>query len=299
LSFFACYVAFFVGVLLNLKRFKLNYLYFLVPSVLALPFIFSGGVSTTTTVAFSAAFPYTFAQGNPVVYYVLNLGVPFLVSLVSLVKTGNNLLKGAFIIMFLIPNFMLLTPNAWDMYKFFIFAWVPIAMLSGTLLARTRKSIALVLILLSILASASVVIYNVGTDYSAASWDEYNLGMWVRNNTPERSVFLTYYSIHSPPTMIGGRERVLSYINWPYGHGVPLDDILKREHDVDRAYNGSETDLKEVVEAYHVGYIYVGGEELRNYPGCVARFDGISWLKSVYVVGNLHIYQVDLSQNGT
>ena len=296
-SFFACYVAFFVAILLNLKHFKLSYLYFLLPSVLALPFIFSGGISATT-IALSAAFPTTFVQGNPVAYYVLNLGIPFLIAWVSLVKKGNYLLKGTFIILFLIPNLMLLTPNVWDMYKFFIFAWIPIAVLSGTFLAKTRKSLALLLILLSVLASVSVVIYNVGTNFSAASRDEYDLGMWVRNNTPERSVFLTYYSIHSPPTMIGGRERVLSYVNWPYGQGVPFSDIMKREHDIDRAYNGSETDLKEVVATYQVGYVYVGSEEQRNYPGCADRFNEISWLKTVYAVGSLHIYRVDLPQNG-
>ena len=193
--------------------------------------------------------------------------------------------------LFLAPNLISITPNAWDMYKFFIFAWIPIAVLSGAALAKLRKSLALVLLLLSVLTTASVIAYNVGTSYQAASWDEYNVGMWVRNNTEEQSVFLTYYSIHSPPTMIGGRLRVASYVNWAYGHGVPLDDINKRFNDIDLAYTGSEEDLRQVVGTYNVTYIYVGNEELKEYPGCVTRFNSVEWLEPVYNE-SLRVYKV-------
>ena len=202
----------------------------------------------------------------------------------------------------LIPNVLLLTPNPWDMYKFFMFAWIPIAVLSGTLLAKLPKKwgkvLALVLILLSVFSSISVVLYNVGTAYTAANWDEYNLGLWVRSNTPQRSVFLTYYSIDSPVTMIGGRLRVSSYFNWPYGQGTPYGDISKRNNDVDSAYTGNATDLQQVVATYHVNYVYVGYEEINKYPGCVERFSGVSWLQPVYSIGDLHVYEVNLPSTG-
>jgi hypothetical protein len=229
----------------------------------------------------------------------LNLGIPFIIAIISFLKAGNELLKGTFLLLVLIPNILLLTPNPWDMYKFFIFAWVPIAVLCGVVLARTRKIVILTVVLLSILTSASVIVYNVGTNYTAASWSEYQLGVWVRNNTPERSVFLTYYSIQCPPAFIGGRLTVSSYVNWPYGHGVPLDEVLKRDSDIDRAYNGNATDLKEVVNTYNVSYVYVGNDELSHYPGCTTRFDNIGWLKPVYTDQNLKIYQVDLAQSGS
>ena len=151
------------------------------------------------------------------------------------------------------------------------------------------------LLLLSVLTSASVVVYNVGTNYSGASWNEYQLGLWVRENTPSDSVFLTYYSIHAPSSMIGGQLRVSSYFNWAYGHGVPLDEIFKRGHAIDMAYNGTVTQLEAVVREYNVSYVYVGGEELANYQGCVARFNGVEWLMQVYINGDLRIYQVDWS----
>jgi hypothetical protein len=291
-SFLCAYVAYFVSLLLNNKGFKKHYLYFLVSAVIALPFLVSS--SSSVSIVIAPVWALNFLKDNPVLFYVANLGIPFLVSLVTFAfakKVKGDLLKVVFLVLFLIPNLVSITPNPWDMYKFFIFAWIPIAVLSGAALARIRKSLALVLLLLSVLTTASVIVYNVGTSYQAASWDEYNLGMWVRNNTPEQAVFLTYYSIHSPPTMIGGRLRVASYVNWAYGHGVPYDDIQKRFADVNRAYTGSEEDLRQVVETYNVTYIYVGEEELSHYPGCVERFNSVTWLEPVYGE-SLRIYKV-------
>jgi hypothetical protein len=279
-AFICAYAAYFVSLLLNSNYFKNHHLYFLVSAVIALPFLVSSSTSTSITLA--PLWALNFLKDNPVLFYIVNLGVPFLLSLIFITKVKGTFLKIAFIMLFLAPNLISITPNAWDMYKFFIFAWIPIAVLSGAALAKLRKSLAFVLLLLSVLTTASVIAYNVGTSYQATSWDEYNVGMWVRNNTEEQAVFLTYFSIHSPPTMIGGRLRVASYVNWAYGHGVSLDDINKRFHDIDLAYTGSGGDLREVVEIYNVTYIYVGNEELSKYPGCVARFNSVEWLERVY-----------------
>ncbi len=290
-AFFTGYVAFAVAVLLNLKRFRFSWLLFVLPTFLALPFIFSGGLPISVSV--SSLWIVDFAE-NPLVYYFLNLGVPLVVALVSFVKRGNWVLKGTFLLLMLIPNVVLLTPNVWDMYKFFIFAWVPIAVLCGFVLAKARRVVVFAVVLLSVLTSASVIVFNVGTSFQAASWSEYDAGLWVRQNTPERSVFLTYYSIYSPPTFIGGRLRVASYVNWAYGYGIPLDSIYKRTADVDRAFNGSATDLLDVVRLYNVSYVYVGSDELASYPDCTARFDAVDWLMPVYENEGLKIYWVNL-----
>jgi hypothetical protein len=289
-AFFCCYIAFAVCLILNFKRLKFSYIYFLLPSVFALPFIFGGG--PPLTFALSTSFIFDFAQ-NPLLYYFLNLGIPFVLAIVSFVKPGHKYLKMTFLLLFLIPNILLLTPWDWDMYKFFMFAWIPIVVLAGVVLAKTPRIVIATLVLLSIITSASVIIYNVGTDYPGASWGEYQLGLWVRDNTPQNSVFLTYYGIHEPPSMIGGRLRVSSYVYWPYGHGEPLDQVNQREHDIDSAYNGTQIQLMAVIREYNISYVYVGGEELSNYPGCIAHFGGVDWLTQVYADGNLRIYSVD------
>ena len=294
-AFFCCYVAFAACLLLNLKRFKFSYLYFLLPSVFALPFIFSGG--PPLTFAFSTAFLADFVQ-NPFIYYFLNLGIPFVLAIVSFVKPGHEYLKITFLLLFMIPNILLLTPWDWDMYKFFMFAWIPIVILAGIVLAKTPRILIVTLVLLSIITTASVIIYNTQTQYSAASWSEYKLGLWVRDHTPQNSVFLTYYGIHEPPSMIGGRLRVSSYVYWPYGHGEPLDQVNQREHAIDMAYNGTESQLASVIQEYNVTYVYVGAEELGNYPDCITHFSLIPWLPQVYEDVGLRIYQVDLAKVG-
>jgi hypothetical protein len=290
-AFFCCYVVFASSVLFSIRRFKFGYLYFLVPSLFALPFIFSGGGSFNFSV--SSLFVVQFAQ-NPFIYYFLNLGVPFILAIVSFIKPGHEYLKLTFLLLFFIPNVLLLTPWVWDMYKFFIFAWVPIAVLSGVVLAKVRWRVVVVaLVLVSVLTSTSVVIYNVGTNYSGASWSEFDVGLWIRDNTPQNSVFLTYYGIHEPPTMIGGRLRVSSYVYWPYGHGEPLDQVNQRERQIDEAYTGDQSQLAAVIEQYDVSYVYVGNEEIAKYPGCIARFDAVDWLTPVYSDDNLRVYSVD------
>ncbi|MGA2386380.1 MAG: hypothetical protein ABSG33_07595 [Candidatus Bathyarchaeia archaeon] len=291
-AFLCCYVAFAVAVLFNFKRFKLtNCLYFVLPTALALPFIFHNG--PPATISLSTAWIANFAH-NPPLYYLLNLGIPFIIAIVSFVKSGNELLKGTMIFLVLLPNILVLTPNVWDMYKLFIFAWIPIAVLAGVMLAKTRKIVIVTVVLLCVLTSASVIIYNVGTNYTAASWQEYQLGLWVRSNTPQDSVFLTYNnSIQCPPAFIGGRITVSSYVNWAYGWGVPLGEIIQRQDQVQAAYQGNLTALQQVIADYKVSYVYVGNDELSHYPGCTAWFNSISWLKVVYTNGDLRIYQVE------
>jgi hypothetical protein len=296
-AFFCCYVAFAVAVILNIRKLNRGYLYFILPSVFALPFIFVGGQHIS--ISFSGAFIAEFAH-NPFIYYFLNLGIPFILALVSFIKPGYEYLKLTLLVLFLIPNILFMTPWVWDMYKFFMFAWVPIVVLSGIVLAKvlskTSRIVALTLILFSVLTSASVVVYNVGTDFSAVSWSEYQLGMWVRDNIPEGAVFLTYYSIQCPPSMIGGCVRVSSYVYWPYGHGEPLGEVQAREKAIDDAYTGSESQLAATVQHYQVNYVYAGSDEQRNYPDCVAMLDAVKWLTQVYSKDDLYIYQVNTTE---
>lgn len=292
-AFFCCYVAFAVVLIFSARKINWGFLYFLVPSIFALPFIFSGGPSFSISV--SSGFVIDFAV-NPWIYYFLNLGIPFILAIISFVKPGHENLKVTFLFLFFIPNILLLTPWNWDMYKFFIFAWVPIAVLSGIILSKKGKIFVISLVLLSVITSASVIIYNVGTDYTGVSWSEYQVGTWIKDNTPQNSVFLTYYSIQCPPSMIAGRLRVSSYVYWPYGHGEPLSEVNIREHAIDDAYTGNVSQLSDIVREFNVSYVYVGNDELRNYPGCVAYLNDVSWLTHVYSDNGLYVYRVELAE---
>lgn len=74
---------------------------------------------------------------------------------------------------------------------------------------------------------------------------------------------------------------------------MPLGEIFERQAAIDGAYNGTENQLKSLVQTYNVSYIYVGSEERGNYPNCIAHFDSISWLTQVYSQDNQYIYWVN------
>lgn len=291
-AFFCCYVAFAATIIFNIQKINRGYLYFLLPSVFALPFIFSGGPPISFSV--STAFILEFAT-NPLIYYFAKLGIPVILAIVSFIKPGHEYLKITFLMLFLIPNILLLTPWVWDMYKFFIFAWIPIVLLAGIVISKVPKGVVFALVLLSVITTTSVIIYNVGTDFTALTWSEYNVGLWVKDNTPQNSVFLTYYSIQCPPTMVAGRLRVDGYIYWSYGHGEPLDEVFARQQEIDNGYKGNQSQLALVVRQYNVSYVYAGSEEQENYPGCVTHLDSIGWLTRVYSQDNSYIYLVETS----
>jgi len=136
-----------------------------------------------------------------------------------------------------------------------------------------------VVLIFSLFSSALIITWNLSTNYPAADVHEYEAGMWVRRNTPQKSVFLTWQSIHAPVSMIGGRLRVLGYVNWAYGHGF---DIWERAHDVERAYRDNITDTLAVMKKYNASYLYVGREEMRHTDVEVRKFERCKDLKEVY-----------------
>ena len=314
----ACFSALLIFLLNFLKKrlssrsesyYELYFLFLFLPLIspyLIQMFAFAGsGIGLR---ALKPAWAFYFVEGDLLMFYLANLGLPFLLAFASMLK--KSLQPHGFFVyswlfsMLALPNAISFTPNAWDMYKFFHYAWIAIAVAAGALLAdfaTMRKSskfrkvlvsftITLVLVF-SIFSSVLVATWNVSTSYSCADAGEYETGIWVRENTPEKSVFLTWSSIHAPVSMIGGRLRVLGYVNWAYGHGL---DFWEREEDIERAYRGNISDTVEVMRKYGCEYVYVGKEELRNAPECLKKFEDREQLEKVYEdpSGKNHIFKI-------
>ncbi len=224
-----------------------------------------------------------------------NLGVPFILAIVApFMRVKNWRLLSLWMISALSFIFLpSITPNVWDMYKFFLFAWIPISILSSQSLAsfRGKAGIAVpVLLVLSTLSTVPVVLWN-QTDYGAASIEELQTGLWIRNNTPEKSVFLTWPSLHSPPTMIGGRLRILGYTNWPYGHGVPFDQIWERFEDIKAAYS-NRSELDRVIDRYEIDYVYYGLDERINFKNSYEVLISSDRLVPVFRMGGNVVFKV-------
>ena len=281
----------------NNRNYELYFLFFFLPLISPYVIQMVAGIGHGTGfIEPKLPWAFYFVKDGPFLFYLANLGLPFLLAIGSMYKKSVQP-HGFFVyswmfLMLAIPNLCSFTPNVWDMYKFFHYAWVPISLAGGCFLAditfsgkstKLRKLLITAtitfLLIFSIFTSALVATWNCSTSYSCASKGEYEAGLWIGDNTPERSVFLTWSSIHTPVTMIGGRLRVLGYVNWAYGHGY---DFWEREYDVERAYKGTISDTLTVLRKYDVSYVYVGKEEQKNAPECLKKFEYCEQLEKVY-----------------
>jgi uncharacterized membrane protein len=218
-----------------------------------------------------------------VIFYVGNLGIPFIMSfLFPMVQRKHEFFIYSWLLtMFILPNIVTFTPYSFDMYKLFHFMWIPVAIVTGCILGRLwdKKSYVLVMILVifSVLTPFLDAMWNLSVNYPGYSLDEYRAGMWVRGNTPQGSVFLEDASIHSPPTQIGGRLRIMGYKTWSTGQGY---DILIRSSDIEKAFNGTSEELSKMITKYNISYAYIGRDETKSHPNVKKRFD--QYFRSTY-----------------
>jgi hypothetical protein len=188
-----------------------------------------------------------------------------------------------------------------DMFKFFYIMLIPASIFTGLALERIwRKRLGLILVvfIMSYLSLTSILalswsFLNKNYAYSLA---DYHVGLWIRENTKLKSVFVSNPTVHSPVTQIGGRLRVLSYINWPHSHGFNEgeDNVFKRLFDIEKIYDVSTADQerRSLFRRYNIDYVYLAKEEKNEHPLVEDNFDRLNYLKTVYNSGGIKIYEV-------
>jgi hypothetical protein len=233
----------------------------------------------------------------------LNLGLPFLVVLLCPILDRKKevvvkIISILSLIFIAIPCFVTFTIAEGDMLKFFYFAEVLFVIIAPIYLWRVFKNKILFGVLMAVVIftttfSSFLTLTNSYLNKNFGySLSDYNAGVWIRNNTPEKSVFVTMPTLHSAPSDFGGRLRVLSYINWPYSHGYNLgtDNVFSRSEDIESLYGTGNISLIKL--KYHVKYIYYGEEEKSKYPLIEAVFDNSRELVKVYDREGIKIYNI-------
>ena len=251
-------------------------IFFILPALLSVPFILSVDPTTASHLYFQTG--WWAPDKSPIglaIFYIGNLGIPFVISfLFPLVQRKHLFFIYSWLLaMFILPNVVTFTPDSFDMFKFFNFMSIPVAVAAGGILSKIwdKKLYVVVigLIVFSVFTPFLDAVWNLSVKYPGYSLDEYNAGIWVRNNTPQGSVFLEEASIHSPPTDIGGRLRIMGYGTWPYGQGY---EIWIRESDIEKAFNGTPAEMSKMITKYKIDYVYIGSEETKAYPGVKEKF---------------------------
>lgn len=152
--------------------------------------------------------------------------------------------------------------------------WIPVAIAAGGVLARLydkkRYFRVVALIVLSVFTPFLDASWNLSVKFPGYSLSEYDAELWIRENTPQRAVFIEYPGIHSPATQIAGRMRIMGYGTWAYGHGF---DIWTRDEDIKKAFEGTKEEVLEIAGKYNARYAYIGSEEMQLYPDVNEKFD--------------------------
>jgi hypothetical protein len=238
------------------------------------------------------------------IYFLIgNLEIGFLIFILGVFfkktwKTFDvtSLYITAFILI-AIPLTMRFTIYEFDMLKFYYYLIPFICVLIAYFFANLKHkkiaiSIFIIITIVSSLTSINLLVHSYLSKTEGYSYSDYKAGLWIENNTPQKSVFVTMPTVHSAPTDIGGRLRIISYINWPYSHGfnVGEDNVFSRVKDVTQVYETG--DIVKVRLKYGANYIYYSQDERSQFPSAGKLFDGNKNLKLIYNQDGTKIYAI-------
>lgn len=320
-------VIFFGGYLLNdlisnklkFKKILLKALIFLIPSflfVLASSFNRAGDRSMLKVVLDS--FSWGPWQDHNVIWFLkfvlLNFNIaiiPFFISLVFLIvkykiyKNIIHIIGFPLLLILIIPFVINFTIYSYDMFKFFYY-FVPFVYIISTyyffvvLKPNNLKRIFIIFmfmltILLSSWTSVNMLIHAYINKTQGYSLGQYKVGLWIRNNTPQNSVFITSPTVHSPVSDIAGRLRILSYINWPHSHGFNTgqDNVFSRLDDINTFFKSAsdEPSTSRIFNFYNIQYVYMGDEERSDFPNAQNELESNSLVKKIYDQDNIQIFE--------
>jgi hypothetical protein len=285
-----------------------NILIYGVPSLLTVLLFASSKIGTRSMVSVvTETFVWEPWQKHPpiwfLIFFVANFGLGIVIFLWTLFlkRTRKNInvlsITLLSLILIVVPLCMKFTIYEFDMLKFYYYLTPLVCILVGYYFARMKKAklaitVFVFLTLVSSFTSINLLVHSYLNKTVGYSLQDYESGMWIRENTPEKSVFVTMPTVHSAPTDIGGRLRIISYINWPYSHGFNTgdDNVFSRVKDVTGVYKSG--DVKMVQVKYNAKYIYYGGDERGEFPDAWQYFDKNMSLKMVYDKDNVKIYEI-------
>jgi hypothetical protein len=236
---------------------------FLVPIVLALPFILApllqhaGAGSVQLIWGWSEA---SFARGPAYValFYITNLGVPLLLALAALIQRGTpaRLFLGSWLIaLFLVPNLVVVGAIDFDMNKYFQIMWVAVAILAGWLVRSWPRPIIAGILVLSILSPALVGVWHVVSDRVALSVPQERAARWIQRSVEPRARFVTDTFINSPVDL-AGRLRLTTFGPYVRNLGYNPD---RRSADVQSIYCDGAERARAIMDSYGALYVLSPG----------------------------------------
>ena len=203
-------------------------------------------------------------------FYIKNIGLPYLLILLSLSQWKKRAevrltACGAFLI-YLIAEFILFQPNEYDnnklLYVWFLLCLPMAADYAFDIWERLRgldgrRLIAAGFLITCFLSSGLTIARECVSDYHAYSAVDVETAEYIRENTPEHSVWLTGNQHLNPVSSLAGRTILCSSDLYLYYHGF---NTGARRMEIAAFYENPAQNL-DLLRKYQVEYIYVSPYE--------------------------------------
>lgn len=215
-----------------------------------------------------------------VYFWLMNIGVILIPAFIGFLRSDRKarIFYIPYLVLFLIGNFVKFQPWDWDNYKVLIHWYIlTITIAAYGIIEIAKFSYASLkkegffslrisnMVGISTLVGLATILF-LGTASGFLShikvfqenylmWPRSDIvfAEWVRENTPQESVFLTSTHFLNPIVTLAGKQVILGYEGWLWSHGLDWALIQKVRSDVIEMFRGNYT----IIKKYNVGYIVI------------------------------------------
>ena len=288
--------------LMNLRRWREWFLFFLVASIIAIPQLLwsTHGTAVSTRAFLAWQFGWDRSDENCFWFWFKNTGlfIPLLITAL-LWKSEDYLVPRKllffylpFTLCFIIPNIAKLAPWIWDNVKILFYWWLASAPIVALLLARLwegkawHRWLAASLFIVLTLAGALDVfaLMTRQGEYQEFDRDGINFAEMIKQQTPPRATVL-HAPVHNTPVFLTGRRSLMGYPGHIWTHGL---DYGPRETEIKRIYAGAP-DAESLLAKYGVDYVVIDPQEHSLMTVNTAFF---SRYPEVGSTGEYHLYKI-------
>jgi hypothetical protein len=288
--------------LINLRRWRGWFLFFLVASIIAIPQLLwsTHGTAVSARAFLAWQFGWDRSDENFFLFWLKNTGlfIPLLITAL-LWKREDYLVPRKllffylpFTLCFIIPNLVKLAPWIWDNVKILFYWWLASAPIVALLLARLwegktwhRVLGASLFIMLTLAGALDVfALMTRQGEYQEFDRDGINFAELIKQRTPPRATIL-HAPVHNTPVFLTGRRSLMGYPGHIWTHGL---DYGPRETEIKRIYAGAP-DAESLLAKYGVDYVVIDPQE-RSLMTVNAAF--FSRYPEVGSTGEYHLYKI-------
>ncbi|PYS82872.1 MAG: hypothetical protein DMF70_07450 [Acidobacteria bacterium] len=288
--------------LINLRRWREWFLFFLIASIIAIPQLLwsTHGTAVSTRAFLAWRFGWDRSDENFFWFWFKNTGlfIPLLITAL-LWKSEDYLVPRKllffylpFTLCFIVPNLVKLAPWIWDNVKILFYWWLDSAPIVALLLARLwegkawHRVLAASLFLMLTLAGALDVFALMPRqgEYQEFDRDGIDFAELIKQQTPPRATIL-HAPVHNTPVFLTGRRSLMGYPGHIWTHGL---DYGPRETEIKRIYAGAP-DAEGLLAKYGVDYVVIDPQELSLMK---VNMDFFKRYPEVANTGEYHLYKI-------